>query len=79
MPHSLDLFKDDELDEESDAFDLDVDMNERDNVDNLDSLKSGALLSISRVVSTFLVAYTTFPTSNVSSSCQIWFVEISHS
>ena len=56
----LEDIPDDEWDEENNAFDLDVDMNERDNVDNLVSMKSGALLSISCDVSSFLTADTTF-------------------
>ena len=54
MPHSLDLFRYDGLDEDCGAFDLDVDMNEPDTVDILDSMKSGTLISVACDVSTFL-------------------------
>ena len=60
MLHSLDLLSDGGLDNDIDAFDLGVDMNERNNVDDLVSLKSGALLYIFCDVSTFLPDETTF-------------------
>ena len=68
MSHSLDLLYNDGLDDVSDAFDLGVDMNERNNVDNLVSMKPGALLSIFCEVSTFLADKTTF------FSLQRWFI-----
>ena len=69
---SRDLLSDDGLDDDIDTFDLSVYMNECNNVYNLVSLKSGALLPISCDVSTFLPDEITFFSLQRWLSCQIF-------
>lgn len=55
MPHWLTLLYDYGLDEDINALGLDIDVNERNNVDNLVSVKSDALHSVFCDVSTLLL------------------------